>query len=193
MPLQNLTKSERTKKKLKKALIDLCYKKNYNDITIEDICKKVDTYRSTFYRYYDTKDQMLREIEKEYIQDTRDLTPTFSLLNSKQADRSYDILLKELTADMQYHHDHRKLCRFLLSPSGDPFFYRKMVESVSQLAGPLLMERQHSPEKTMHQYRLAFFSFGYISTIHEWLKRDDCSAEEIARILLQTLIDIGLC
>lgn len=121
MAINNLSKSERTRKRLKTALIDLCYEKNYIDITIEDICKKVDTYRSTFYRYYDTKDDMLREIEQDYIQDTRDLTPTFSILPAGFGTEEYDILLAELTADMQYHHEHRKLCRFLLSSSGDPY------------------------------------------------------------------------
>ena len=32
-------------------------------------------YRSTFYRYFDTKDEMLREIEREYLEKTRSLTP----------------------------------------------------------------------------------------------------------------------
>ena len=61
----NIKKSERTKNRLKEILIDLCAKKGYQTVTIGDICEKAETYRSTFYRYYDTKDDMLREIEHE--------------------------------------------------------------------------------------------------------------------------------
>ena len=66
--------------RLKEILIDLCAKKGYQTVTIGDICEKAETYRSTFYRYYDTKDDMLREIEHEYIDATRDLTPSFAEL-----------------------------------------------------------------------------------------------------------------
>ena len=51
------------------------WKTSYYDITIWDICNKAEAYRSTFYRYFDTKDEMLREIEREYLEKIRSLTP----------------------------------------------------------------------------------------------------------------------
>ena len=47
---ENLEKQNRTKQKLKKALIDLCNQKGYYNTTIKDICDTAGTYRSTFYR-----------------------------------------------------------------------------------------------------------------------------------------------
>ena len=72
---ENNKKRSRTKEHLKTALISLCGKKAYYDITIQEICRQAGLNRSTFYRYYETKDDMLREIEQEYIDDILTLTP----------------------------------------------------------------------------------------------------------------------
>lgn len=72
----NQEKRDRTRATLKNALIELCDEKSYYDITIWDICNKAHAYRSTYYRYFDTKDDVLREIEHEYLETTRSLNDT---------------------------------------------------------------------------------------------------------------------
>lgn len=182
----NVRKSERTKKKLKEILIDLCGEKGYQNVTIGDICEKAETYRSTFYRYYDTKDDMLREIEREYIDATRDLTPSFEDLRKELSEEEYGRLRKELTQDMKYHQSHKKLCLFLLSPYGDPYFTRKMAESITKTAERAI-KKHGSSYSSNQKYVLSFFANGFISTIYEWLRREDCSAEEIADVLLRLI------
>lgn len=182
----NVKKSERTKNRLKEILIDLCAEKGYQNVTIGDICERAETYRSTFYRYYDTKDDMLREIEHEYIEATRDLTPSFAELGSELSEEEYEKLREELTEDMKYHQSHRKLCLFLLSPYGDPYFTRKMTESITKTAERAI-KKNGSSYSSNQKYALTFFAGGFISTIYEWLRRDDCSAEEIADVLLKLI------
>lgn len=56
--------------KLKEALIELLLEKNYNDITVSDIVKKTDISRSTFYQYYDDKEDLcdnVKFVEMEYF------------------------------------------------------------------------------------------------------------------------------
>lgn len=182
----NVKKSERTKNRLKEILIDLCAEKGYQNVTIGDICEKAETYRSTFYRYYDTKDDMLREIEQEYIEATRDLTPSFADLRKELTKEEYAKLRDELTEDMKYHQSHRKLCLFLLSPYGDSWFSRKMTESITKTAEKATRKNGFSYSYNQ-KYALNFFAGGFISTIYEWLRRDDCSAEEIADVLLHLI------
>ena len=162
----NIKKSERTKNKLKELLIDLCAEKGYRNVTIGDICEKADTYRSTFYRYYDTKDDMLREIEHEYIEATRGLTPSFADFRKDLSDEDLERLKRELTEDMKYHLAHKKICMFLLSPYGDPYFGRKMTESIIKTAESSI--RKHGSSYTSNlKYTLNFFANGFISTIYE--------------------------
>lgn len=174
------------KNRLKEILIDLCAEKGYQNVTIGDICEKAETYRSTFYRYYDTKDDMLREIEHEYIEATRDLTPSFADVKTGLSKGELAKLREELTEDMKYHKSHRKLCLFLLSPYGDPYFTRKMAESITKTAEKAI-KKHGSSYSSNQEYALNFFANGFISTIYEWLRRDDCTPEEIADVLLQLI------
>ena len=183
----NTPKSERTKKKLKEILVDLCAEKGYQNVTIGDICERAETYRSTFYRYYDTKDEMLREIELEYIEASRNLTPSFADFRKGLSVEEINNLKEELTEDMRFHQQHRKLCMFLLSPYGDPYFPRKMAESIITRAEKAIAKHSTVGSRNL-PYALNFFANGFISTIYEWLRKQDCSPEEMASVLLDLLL-----
>ena len=46
------------------ALLLLLEKKEYDSITVKEICEKAGVNRSTFYKHYDTKDDLLVETMK---------------------------------------------------------------------------------------------------------------------------------
>lgn len=186
---ENSEKRDRTRAKLKLALVELCDEKPYYDITIGDICDRAKSYRSTFYRYYDSKDAMLREIEHEYIADTCNLTPTLWDFHTDASPEAFEDYRRELIADMEYHRAHSKICIFLLSPAGDIYFHSKMVESVNNSV------RKNFQKYSIHHarnidYFLNFFAVGFVSTIYEWLKKDDCSPSEMADFLLSMMKDL---
>lgn len=186
---ENTEKRDRTRAKLKLALIELCDEKPYYDITIWDICNRAESYRSTFYRYYDSKDAMLREIEHEYIEGTCNLTPTLWNFHTDALPKELERYRCELIADMEYHRAHKKICVFLLSPAGDIYFYNKMVESISNSVRRNF--QKYSFRRTGNvEYLLNFFATGFISTIYEWLKKDDCSPSEIADFLLSMMMNL---
>ncbi len=186
---ENAEKRSRTREKLKTALISLCEEKAYYDITILEICQRAELYRSTFYRYYDTKDDMLREIEHEYIADTQSLTPTLWSLHAGATSEEMARYRKELTADMEYHREHKQLCRFLLSPAGDIYFYNQMLESISSHVRRNYQHYGRSQSRNP-AYLMRFVAAGFISTVHEWLKKDDCSPKEIADTLLAMMMKL---
>ena len=110
-------------------------------------------YRSTFYRYYDTKDEVLREIEHEYIEAVRGLTPTLWSIHADASSEDMAQYSRELTADMEYHREHQAVCKFLLSPAGDLTFYRMMVESIGQYIKMNLQKYGTKDAKTMEYLR----------------------------------------
>jgi len=184
--MENTGKRECTKKKLKDALIELCNEKAYYDITIIDICSRAQLYRSTFYRYYETKDDLLLEIENEYIEDTRLITSSFSGFHIDASTDQYKQYRRELIEDMEYHRKHKQLCCFLLSPAGDAYFHSKMVNSICNT-----LKKNNEQiglwDKLDLEYTMNFFANGFIATIYEWLKRDDRTAEEIADFFLSVM------
>ena len=184
--MENAAKRERTRASLKNALIELCDEKPYYDITIWDICNRSGTYRSTFYRYYETKDQMLREIEHDYLKKTQTLTSSLRDFSADASDEKMAEYLEELTADMDYHMENEKLCRFLLSPAGDLYFYQKMKESIATAACSYISKIGDFHGEDV-QYRINFFAAGFIDTIHTWLQCKNCRPEQIARFLMEML------
>ena len=55
------TKYQNTAKLMDEALIRLLEKKNYEFITVKEICTKAGVNRSTFYLHYETMDDLLME------------------------------------------------------------------------------------------------------------------------------------
>ena len=50
---------------MQQALINLLNKKEYEYISIKEICSQVGVNRSTFYLHYETKDDLLKECIEE--------------------------------------------------------------------------------------------------------------------------------
>lgn len=50
---------QRTRRRLKEALLQLIEERNYDDITVEDITEKADVGRSTFYCHFNSKGDLL--------------------------------------------------------------------------------------------------------------------------------------
>lgn len=184
---ENLEKRRRTRKKLADALVELCEEKSYYDITVWDICNRAQMYRSTFYRYYETKDELLREIEHEYVAQTRNLTQSLGDFHADASEEKMRLFLEELTADMAYHRANAKLCRFLLSPAGDIYFHQKMVESLGNTVRKQIQKSGKPRSARQAHYLVTYFASGFVSTIHEWLIRDDCPPSEIAAFLLDMI------
>lgn len=57
----------RTKQTLKKILIELIALKGYENITVKDIVESADYNRTTFYRHYSNKEEILDELIEEMI------------------------------------------------------------------------------------------------------------------------------
>ena len=50
---------DKTKKEFEKALFRLLLKKNYHDITVNEICSLANKTKMTFYHYYKDKENLL--------------------------------------------------------------------------------------------------------------------------------------
>lgn len=66
-----MKKNEQTETKdlITQALLTLLSKKNYHDITISQIADQSNISRRTFYRYFQTKDEVMKEISIKLMDD----------------------------------------------------------------------------------------------------------------------------
>ena len=61
-------KIQMTKRCIREALFECLKEKDINKITISSLCEKADINRSTFYKYYGSQYDVVKEMEHEVIQ-----------------------------------------------------------------------------------------------------------------------------
>lgn len=57
----------KTKKAIRNAFAELILEKNISDITVTDVANKADVNRKTFYNYYGCMEDLIKEIEDEFL------------------------------------------------------------------------------------------------------------------------------
>lgn len=64
--------ANQTKQRLKEALLELMQTTDADKITAVDLARRAEVSRATLYRYYDSVDEILRELEDEFLEGMRD-------------------------------------------------------------------------------------------------------------------------
>ena len=189
---KNESKYFNTAVKMDKALIELLEKKDFEYITIKEICEAAGVNRSTFYLHYENTADLLKETTK-YILDS---FLTYFSVNRETITLKYNtcelkdlvfITPEYLTPYLTYIKENQRIFKTSIKHLGSMNFdkvYNKMFEFIFN---PVL-ERFSFPEED-REYVLKFYLTGITAIVMEWLKKD-CkdSIEEISRIIIQCVI-----
>lgn len=189
---KNESKYFNTAVKMDKALINLLEKKDFEYITIKEICETAGVNRSTFYLHYENTADLLKEATK-YILDS--FLTYFSVDKQSITNRYNDCELKDLvfitpeyiTPYLTYIKENQRVFKTALKQLGTMDFeavYNKMFKFIFN---PVL-ERFSFPEGD-REYVLKFYLTGITAIVMEWLK-NDCKVpiEDINRIIIQCVI-----
>jgi len=60
-------RSRRTRQALKSAFVELILKNSYDSVTILDVTRLADYNRGTFYKHFESKEALLKEIHDEFL------------------------------------------------------------------------------------------------------------------------------
>ena len=86
----------RTRKLISNSLLDLMRKKNYDEISVKDICDNAMITRATFYKYYEDKTHLTKSLIQQYKEIVFDnQLKNFSYSTPKQ----FYLKIAELTLD----------------------------------------------------------------------------------------------
>lgn len=175
--------------KMDKAFLDLLAEKDFEYITVKDICKRAGVNRSTFYLHYETVADLLDEsvayMSNGFLKYFSE-NDIGSKINNSPLDELMFIKPDYIIPYLSYIKDNKKLFQTAVLHSGTLQLdknYKKLFECVFS---PILM-RFEVPENERH-YTMAFYINGIIALVMEWLKRD-CreSIEDIADIIIRNI------
>lgn len=189
---KNESKYFNTAVKMDKALISLLEKKDFEYITIKEICEAAGVNRSTFYLHYENTADLLKETTK-YILDsflTYFTVDKQSIAIQHQNCELNDLVFitpEYLTPYLTFIKENQFVFKTSIKHLGSMNFdkvYNKMFEFIFN---PVL-ERFSFPEED-REYVLKFYLTGITAIVMEWLKKD-CkdSIEDISRIIIQCVI-----
>ena len=155
--------TEMLNKQMGDALIELLKEKPISKISIEELTKKADVGRATFFRHFDSKEELLSyrlvEIYKEYMGDSYD---------ASSADIEHSIKF------FNFYRDTLDLHLLLLNNNLDSVIF----EGFRKVLIPL--EEQSDTDSI---YTTFFTAYGLFGVILKWIK-NGCkeSSEEMAKL-----------
>lgn len=169
------------------ALIRLLDKKDFEYITIKEICDKAGVNRSTFYLHYETMNDLLEEtmeyVNRGFIEYMKaNNIDVIKNITEQPKENLYFITPTYLLPYLDYIKENRRTYATVVK-NGGLFRLDKTYEKMFELFFIPILDKFGIPEKQM-LFTLAFYINGLMAIISEWLKQD-CSVptEEIAEIM----------
>jgi len=194
--LQNTQETEdlrvrRTRKLLQEALIELTVEKGFGAVTVRDITERAMVNRSTFYRHYLDKYDLL----DQYMNDVHELFTHEALVTEKLPDVPEETP-KGLLRLLQHIQTRADFYRVMLGAKGDPAFVQRFRQNIERRFRYLLdfYGEEITPKASPVDMRLNYVSCADIGAILWWLENDQpCSAEQLAKWLGQlSSMSVGL-
>lgn len=184
---KNESKYFNTAVKMDKALIELLEKKNFEYITIKEICRAAGVNRSTFYLHYENTSDLLKEATS-YITDsflsyfTSDKNSIVLDFNKKDLNELLFITPEYILPYLTYIKENKRIFRTALKHLGLMDFdgvYEKMFRYVFN---PVL-ERFDFPENE-RKYIMKFYLTGVTAVVAEWLDNDCADSIEMVSMII---------
>ena len=170
------------------ALIKLLEVKDFEYITVKEICAKAGVNRSTFYLHYETVADLLTETMEYYNEQFLkqfSVTPDQFIPSIHSAPLNELVLInsKYLRPYLLFIKEHKSLYQAVFK---NPACMRaeRQLEGISEFVLKPIMKRFQIPEKDQ-SYRISFYIHGSNAIIQEWIKRnceDPVAATERIRI-----------
>ena len=181
--MQNTGESEdlrvrRTRKMLQQALIDLTVEKGFNTITVRDITERAMVNRSTFYRHYLDKYDLLNQYMDEVYELIANAPPT-----PPNPDPNAPELPNGLMALLRHIQSFADFYRVMLGSKGDAVFIQRFRQNIEKRFRFLLANAgvKQDPNNAPIEMRLSFISCADIGAILWWLENDQpCSLAQLA-------------
>lgn len=176
---------QRTRKLLQQALIELTVEMGFAVVKVRDITKRAMVNRSTFYRHYLDKYDLLNQ----YMDDVQAQVSESALLAEKAAQTSPETVPSGLLVLVKHVQQYADFYRAMLGQHGDQLFIQRFRQMSEKRYRFLLA--QHTPASNAKAppiaMKLNYISYAGISAFLWWLENDQPRSPEQLAIWLGQL------
>lgn len=175
---------KKTRKQLQDGFTALLLEKSIKDITVKELCDKVDLNRGTFYLHYKDIYDMAEQLENELL---NQLENVFSNHPSSDLNAEPYPLLLDLFTLIK---NNASFCTVILSNNGDIVFFNKLKSVLRDKCFSHWMVLFNSNKVDKFEYFYNFVVSGSIGIIEAWLKNGlKESPEEISVIVGEIILN----
>lgn len=166
-----------TKRMLKNALIELLKKKDIYHISIRELCKEADVNRTTFYKYYGSRFELLTDMEKDMLD-----------FISKAIENHDANPERMIAVACRYLEENLEFARLIINNNVDPGFARKLfaLDSIKENALKKISRRKNEAEK---EYIYNFLTYGAFRMVCIWLNKEVREKPEDFAILISQMFE----
>lgn len=175
MNKSNNRRVQMTKQLIKDSLLELLETKKIQSITVRALCEHADVNRSTFYKYYGSQYDLLKEMEEDLLKTVE------KGLDYDDENSNNDYHLNNI---LKFIKNNMKFCKILLNENTDADFQARLL-GLPVIIDKLDIEmRNHRDVEGI--YVRKFILYGGYNLVVDWVK-DDCTVptEKIAEIILR--------
>ena len=173
---------------MNQALVELLNKKDYEFITVKEICERAGVNRSTFYLHYETINDLLEEtidnIDKKFVTYfSENANVFFEKIKSASTENLLLITPEYLTPYLTYIKDNRIIHQVAVKHSRIMNSIEKF-NSLNEKVFKPIFKGFNIDDKTEH-YMISYYLNGITAIINEWIK-SGCkdSIEYIEKIII---------
>ncbi len=180
-----------TARLMDEALILLLDKKEYEFITVKDVCEKAGVNRSTFYLHYESKDDLLSESYDFVFNGFFDYMGRYDDGTSKNIsaaplDKLFFITPQYLTPFFEYVKENRRIFSTVIKNLGLFELEKTYAMLFKSVFEPILARFNVKENET--KYIMAFSLNGLMAIVTEWLKTDCTdSVESVVGITMKCI------
>lgn len=191
---KNESKYFNTALKMNDALVALLERKDFDYITVKDICKEANVNRSTFYLHYSNTYDLLQELieglTKSFYEHLGKKENEKLLVESKNLDDLYLITDEFLIPYLLFIKENKNVYKAIQrNPTifNADKTYLNMFDSV---LSPIMT--RFGLDKKWHKYVMGFYMNGITSILLDWIA-DDCvpEAKEISELIKALVVKYG--
>ena len=178
------TRVRYTKDVLQKALLKILKAKSIDRVTVKEICEEAKINRGTFYLHYSTPNDLLQEIENDFMEKH---FGNFSTYMEKSGQKKNDIAIKDLQVLFQAVLENIELCKIIFGHHGNYRFAERIKRDFKEDIIKTWQNEFPNYKKEHLDYIFDYVFTGSMSLMLNWIDEDTnkpkISVEQLANRL----------
>lgn len=170
-------RSKMTRRLFRDSLKELLVEKEFGRISVNEICKRADMNRSTFYAHYADQYALMREVENEFLECLKEII----------RQTGQESFYTQYVEFLRFIHENGRL--FLLMTNRNGVFRDRIGETACELLQSMGIVPKDDP---FYVYKVRYAAAGSLWLVEKWVDgSDDATAEEMADLLIRLFGEIG--